>query len=235
MGHDPHQNREVSIFDKDTHIQFMEHQSDDADFYVKVDPAGVPISLRVEDKVFTLLRGEDELQRFIYDDVIEPKFNTEQELIDALFDIIKVGVSSVSYGEAHMQDNVTDTAVALIDTPVKVLGITTAGLLSNFIHTNNRIAFTGLIDTVFTITATISAIKIGGGVDPFTFYIAKNGVIEVKSHIGRELDPNGGAIALSILIELSKDDYVEVWAENNGSNADLRVTDMNLNARDGMA
>lgn len=86
--HDAFENRQVSIFDKGTDLEFAEHKFDGARFHEKVGKDGVEITLLVQDKNFFLKRGETILEQFIYDEVIEPKFDTEEELITFLFDAI---------------------------------------------------------------------------------------------------------------------------------------------------
>lgn len=86
--HDAHENRQISIFDKGTDLEFAEHTFDDARFYSKIDKDGIPITLLVKDKDFFFKRGEKILEKFIYDEVIEPKFDIQEELISFLFDVL---------------------------------------------------------------------------------------------------------------------------------------------------
>ncbi len=228
--HDPFTNREVSIFDQVTHVQFQEHTTDQTNFYEKVDAEGVPITLKVEDKDIQLLRGEKELESFIYDHVIAPKFNTQAELINELFDIITpAGLITINYGEAFMQDNVTETVIAAANTPVKVLGTTTSGFINNFEHTSNRLTYKGKETRIFDFIAAISASRVGGGSEDYTFYLAINGIVQNKTHQRRNLTADGGSITVTGLLELNTDDYVEVWAENNGGTANALIEDMNYN------
>ncbi len=90
MSHDDFKNRQVSIIDKGTHIEFVEHQFDEVRFLEKVEDK-VRLSILVEGKNFFIKRGEENLEEFIFDHVIEPKFDTQEQLTDFLF--ISVGDS----------------------------------------------------------------------------------------------------------------------------------------------
>lgn len=93
MGHDPFENRQVTLIDEGAQVKFSEHDSDDVRFIEKVID-DVEVVVTVEDKDIILSRGPlsegEELERFIYDHVIEPKFNTQDELIDWLFDTFEI-------------------------------------------------------------------------------------------------------------------------------------------------
>ena len=57
-----------------------------------------------------------------------------------------------------------------------------------------------------------------------TFYVYKNGVEEVNSGMTRELSAgNPGNLSLIWQLELEAGDYIELFAENNGSTSDINV------------
>lgn len=96
MGANDFKNREVTILDKGLQIQFNsefgEDNPDETVFYDKTDSGGVPLSLLVEGGLYSFIRGAngvgDTLETFIFDDVINPKFDTEEDLTNFLFAII---------------------------------------------------------------------------------------------------------------------------------------------------
>lgn len=243
MGANDFKNREVTILDQSSHIQFGSVEGSESPseteilFYEKIDSDGVPLSLVVEDDQFTINRGSNsegtQLETFLFSDVVEPKFDTPEELATNLFrifnDIPTAGVSGEVYGEVHMHDNATETIIATSNTPVKVLGITSAGKLNKFIHTNNRLTYIGSETIVFPFSCTISASRVGGGSEDYTFYLAINDVVQNKTHIRRTLTSTGGSISLTSLLELETNDYVELWVENNTGTGDTLIEDMNYN------
>jgi len=97
MPHDAFENRQVSIIDKGTHIEFAEHQFDEVTFYEKVENT-VPLVLVVENENFSFKRGDVVLKTFVYDDVLTPKFNTQEELASFLFEVINTVVAGGARG-----------------------------------------------------------------------------------------------------------------------------------------
>ena len=64
----------------------------------------------------------------------------------------------------------------------------------------------------------------------YSFYFAKNGTILPESKQSRKI-ANGldiGAIALSGVVELAPNDYVEVWVENINDTTTITAESLNL-------
>tara|TARA_R110000772_G_scaffold145504_1_gene255492 strand:+ start:32492 stop:33727 length:1236 start_codon:yes stop_codon:yes gene_type:complete len=123
-----------------------------------------------------------------------------------------------------------ETVISATSTPVKVLG-TTLGLSLNqrFTATNNRLTYTGVkpSTSVFMGNFTVDS----GNNVVLNFYIAKNGVVLPESQsrvrVGSGADERAGS--LNKIVELVTGDYVEIWAENVDSTANLTCLSLSLN------
>lgn len=139
------------------------------------------------------------------------------------------GGGTATYAEAYMNDNVTVTVITTINTPVKVLGTTTAGDLADFTHTSNRLTYTGTTTKKFMVEAIASINPASGlGID-YSTYIAVNGVIKASSK-NRAFSSAGSQIPINsaCLCELATNDYVEVWIENNDNTVNVTMTQLNM-------
>lgn len=134
------------------------------------------------------------------------------------------------HGEIYMQDNADDTAIALVDTPIKIEGAFTSGSLLTFSHgVNGRLTYDGTITRKFTVIASISMLTAGNN-KTITMYVAKNNSVEAKTGMSRKVGSANdvGSSTLSGVIELAQDDFIEVFAENNTDSTNVTVEDINL-------
>lgn len=166
-------------------------------------------------------------------EVTDPAGNTETKagIIQGYLEDIPLPTGILAFGEVFMQDNLTNTVISVINTPVKVLGATMAGNLADFEHSDNRITYRGDETKVFHFVAAMSASRVGGGSEDYTFYFAVNDIVQNKTHIRRTLTSSGGSISLTGLLSLDTNDYVELWVENNSGTGDALVEDINYNTR----
>ena len=79
--------------------------------------------------------------------------------------------------------------------------------------------------------ASVSYEKQGGGIDPYTFYFYKNGVLLPGSATEVEADATG-ALSLVYGTLMSQNDYIELYVENTSSNDDMLVKDLQLVIRE---
>ena len=84
------------------------------------------------------------------------------------------------------------------------------------------------------IHGTLSYAKQGGGIDAYTFYLYKNGVLLPESNV--EIQSGGdsaeGTISLNYGTLMTQNDYIEVYVENPLSNDDMLVKDLQLVIRE---
>jgi len=87
--------------------------------------------------------------------------------------------------------------------------------LNGFSHASNKLTYTGTATRVFQIAATLSASA--ASADTLTFFLYKNGALITGAEIDRKVSNNDiGAVAVSALVSLATNDYVEVWVESLG-------------------
>ena len=109
------ENRQVSIFDRGTHIEFAEIQFSDVTFTEKtVD--GVTLSLKVKNKEISFIRGDDNIHTFVYDDVLVPKLTDHPALVSFLFSILTPSLVSSNIARVHL-----DVAVQSIPNDINTI------------------------------------------------------------------------------------------------------------------
>lgn len=135
----------------------------------------------------------------------------------------------VATGNLYVSSTAT-TSISASNTPTKMAGTTTGlNLFRTTSSTDNRITYTGTKTRFFTYTGSISVTASANG-KRFVFYLAKNGSILPESEQSRKI-ANGadrGSISLSGVVELSTNDYVEVWVENINDATNITAESMNL-------
>lgn len=134
------------------------------------------------------------------------------------------------YGEMYLSDNTTATSISATNTPVKVAGSTSAGLLSSsFSHSSGRLTYTGANSGKFLVTVAMS-LELVGSNDKVKAYVAKNGTIQSKSEINQNLDATGDVAVLPInaIVELTDTDYIEVFIANETTTDNITVSYMNV-------
>lgn len=128
----------------------------------------------------------------------------------------------------YMNSNPTPTVLTTIGVPVKVLGTTTSSnTTQKFINTNNRATYVGATSQIFKVSATLSLES--GNNNQVGCYIAKNGVILPESEVYSTT--NGAGKAENILVQtktnLTLNDYIEIFVENETALNNITVTDLN--------
>ncbi len=125
------------------------------------------------------------------------------------------------------------TSFSAINTPTKVLGTTTSSdLFRVALPANNRLTYTGTKTKRFLVICSLS-LTASANNKIFSLYIAKNGVILPESKQSRKLatGTDQGAMALSCVAELTTNDYLEVWVENNTDNTSMTVLTLNMSIK----
>ncbi|QIE59449.1 cell wall anchor protein [Rasiella rasia] len=115
----------------------------------------------------------------------------------------------------------------------KLVGTSTSNNLFRFsAPVDNRIVYDGTKTRSFQISTSIS-FQGDNNNSIYIFYIAKNGTVVDESKVYREIGGNNDIGAVSIVgsVELSQNDYIEVWAEKFSGAGSLLVVSLNLIAQ----
>ena len=122
---------------------------------------------------------------------------------------------ALTYGGYYFSTPALTTLSAA--TPLKAAGTTTAKPVNGFTHTaSNRLTYNGTVTRDFMVTVTFSA-NTAAGAETCSFHLYKNGSLVTGSTIVRKVSNNDiGAGALSTIVELATNDYVELWVETLG-------------------
>ena len=145
-------------------------------------------------------------------------------------------LNSVSGTVQTLNGNTTDTALSSgVPAVVNTGGgaVQQAGVRYT-VSTGGRATYIGSKQVFVSIHTTIAFQKQGGGTDPYTFYLYKNGVQLPGSQAG--IVSGGttadGTIALVYGTLMSQNDYIEIYVENPSSNDDMLVKDFQMVIRE---
>lgn len=136
------------------------------------------------------------------------------------------------YGSMYISSS-AETTIALVNTPVKVAGTTTAGAkLRDITHTNGRLTYTGAPIRAFIIDVALSLI-VAANNKVMAIYIAKNGTPVAASEQHRKAGTGAdvGNASMVVEVELNTDDYIEVFIENTTDDTNATIEHMNVVAR----
>ncbi len=140
--------------------------------------------------------------------------------------------NSSEISQYYMNNNATATSIGGIGDQVKIAGVTTsATITSKFTNTDNRATYVGSQTKIFKVTATLS-VSSGNG-HQVGVYIAKNGVEISDSEIYGTTNAAGRVenVVVQTFVELSENDYIEIFTENSTSPTDITATDLNVTVR----
>lgn len=135
-------------------------------------------------------------------------------------------------GYLAMPTNPTFTAISAVDTPVKVAGVWTEKTSLRFTSdVTGRLTYVGDYDISVRFLATMSIDKASVGTSQYTACIAKNGQV-IPDAIGvTSIEPGDPqSVAINAEIDVSKDDFIELFVENNTDTDDARVFAANITA-----
>ena len=135
-------------------------------------------------------------------------------------------------GSTYVSSSI-ETDIVLAGTPVKMAGTTTLISQGNGIEDggqSNRLQYTGSDTILFDVTAAFS-VTVAGSNKEFAFYVYKydseagTGAILPQSSIPMThgVGPDFMTVAMAFQASLSKDDYIEIWVENNTDNTNITM------------
>lgn len=124
-----------------------------------------------------------------------------------------------------MPTNATATVISTITTPVAVAGVFSAAEQQRFtISTSGKITYIGEPDIVAQVQLNFAAQKQVSGECRYTFYIYKNGVKIPGAASSIILDDTVElSVSIITISNLSKNDYLELYVENNENTDDVLV------------
>lgn len=135
----------------------------------------------------------------------------------------------VASGNLYLTSIVT-TSFSGANVPTKVLGATTAvGLFRVTSPANNRLVYTGTKTRRFSVTGSVSVTSQAAN-KYFSFYIYKNGVKLPESEQAMRLSTgvDKGSLTITCTVQLSTNDYIEIWAANTSDGTSMTVETLNL-------
>lgn len=138
-------------------------------------------------------------------------------------------INSRDISQYFMNGNATETVIAVVSTPVKILGATTsAAVTSKFTNTDNRATYNGALNGYFKVSATLSLESANN--NQIGIYIAKNGVIlpESETYITTGGTGKGENAFVQTLVTLNENDFIEIFVENNTGTTNITVSDLNV-------
>jgi hypothetical protein len=141
-----------------------------------------------------------------------------------------VDISTESIGEMYIASTETLTFSGGSVAPQKP--VCTAGILSNCTYSSGRITYTGTDTENFKITVS-SSFSFAENTTEISGYVAVNGTEQTKIGFTRTIGTSGslGSAALTGILSLSTNDYVEVffYPSSHTGDDDLIIENLNLN------
>ena len=131
-------------------------------------------------------------------------------------------------GMLALETNVTETVIAIMDTPVKVNSGSTwtdEGSSRFTSDTTGRSTYSGPKDVRLPITISSTSVMASGGAKDISLYVAINGAIVAKSGAHFSVSTAPERATLTWQYTFSPGDYVELWVENNSDTTNIIVTD----------
>lgn len=122
------------------------------------------------------------------------------------------------------------TSFSGVNMPTKLLGTTAAvNLFRVSSPVNNRLVYTGIKTRRFAVIGSLSVTAQTNN-KYFSFYIYKNGVKlpESKQSMRLSTGVDKGSITVTCTLQMSTNDYIEIWAANTSDASSLTVETLTL-------
>jgi len=133
-------------------------------------------------------------------------------------------------GELFFNDNAVETTIDTIDTPVKIAGTFTDGILERFENSGNALKYIGKEDTTLTVEAKAILDLVSGNNVTIAVFITLNGVVVGKT-VGKDTlaaANNDTIIIADGFIDVVTGDIIEAFVENQSGTQDVLATDLLL-------
>lgn len=147
---------------------------------------------------------------------------------------IPTEVDAVATGDVNFDYTLTTGVTTTVSgTPIKLLGTTTSNELFRFSRggVDNRLVYLGTKKRFFSLGAAIS-FQTTAANTTFVFYIAKNNTIISKSKVYVRSNSTTDVLAIPIqtVVEMSTNDFIEIYAGRENGTGDVKITTVNLTA-----
>lgn len=139
-----------------------------------------------------------------------------------------------AFGSLYVNNNPTSTTLTTTSTFYKIAGTTTANVTQRFTASNNRLTYTGKETITAKVTAIIGALAPADAVD-YSIAIAKNGVVIANPNASLAPGTYYQSFALTLVteIDISTNDYLEVFIrKNNANSTTLKVDELQFRVSD---
>jgi len=138
-------------------------------------------------------------------------------------------IAAPTDGLLLLADNATETAITTLLTPVLVSGMWAVQSTHQMDGTAaGRLTYTPAVPAIVNVTVKATIRMASSGNKVVTAFLAKNGVVVAANGSGTASDSASVEITIPWEIELSKDDYLEVWVSNASDTVNLLVSDAEL-------
>ncbi len=138
----------------------------------------------------------------------------------------------VAAGNLYLTSTTT-TTFSGANAPAKVLCTTSAtGLFRVSSPSNNRLVYDGIKTRRFAVVGSVSVTAQSAN-KYFSFYIYKNGVKLPESEQAMRLSTgvDKGSLTITCTVQLSTNDYIEIWAANTSDGTSMNVETLNLTVK----
>ena len=152
---------------------------------------------------------------------------TAQELSDYLISLQPV---ALAVGEVYFQGNALATNFVGVGQPIIVEATYTAGQLTNFTEFDGRLTYTASDTLKFYCQADLT-VSMQNATAELSFYIVLNGVVVAKSGMSPSVDgvtPSYHHVGLSCVLDLTQNDEIAVYVQNDTDTTPVIVKDFNL-------
>ena len=148
----------------------------------------------------------------------------------ALFSETRGVLNSAAIANYYMVNNATLTDIVTQNVAVKIAGTTTPGALAQkFTFTDNRATYVGAITRDFKVSAVLTVVAATSN-KQIGLYIRKTNtlVTESEQYVTTNANSRAEAITIQSFVNLSTNDYIEIWVENDTDNTDVTISFLNV-------
>lgn len=156
-----------------------------------------------------------------------PRANTAQRVGSLLVDMIdQFNTAFINYFDFSSN---AETSVSVVDTFQKLNTTTTQGFKrGDFVHTNNRITYTGVTTRIFSVQGIVS-LESGNNKQIHVAFFQNEAI---KACSEQQITTSGAGkasnMAFQCLAQLAKDDFIEVFVKNSTNTDNITLDNLNV-------
>ncbi len=156
----------------------------------------------------------------------------DQVVAEVISTQIELDKARIHSHASYYLSAIAETSIGTVNVAVKAAGTTLSdGLVDFTMPENNRITYTGAL-TRHVHTAVSLSVSAASNNKIFNICLALNGVPLVRTKQTRKMTTSSdiGSLTLLVALDLSTDDYLEVWVENITDDTNITIESMYLTA-----